>query len=167
MTYRTKIYVAFDGDTDIHYYYLMKAWTSNEKFEFEINDAHDLNYSRDSSQVDSIKYQLRLRLHSSKVFILLVGENTKYLRKFVPWEIEYALGQDLPIIVVNLNGKRDRDIDRCPVALRDELAVHVSFNHKIIQHAIDYWPDEFNRLKKEHEKSARYYNDLIYRNYGL
>lgn len=167
MAYRTKIYVAFDGDTDIHYYYLMKAWTNNEKFEFEINDAHDINYSRDTSQEISIKNQLRTRLHNSKVFILLVGENTKYLRKFVPWEIEYALKNNMPIVVVNLNGRRDRDNDRCPAVLRDELVVHLSFNHKIIQHAIDRWPDEFLKLKQNNEKSARYYNDETYKRYGL
>ena len=167
MAYRTKIYVAFDGDTDIHYYYLMKAWTNNEKFEFEINDAHDINYSRDTSQEVSIKNQLRERLHSSIVFILLVGENTKYLRKFVPWEIDYASRNNMPIIVVNLNGKRDRDNDRCPAVLRDELVVHLSFNHKIIQHAIENWPNEFLKIKQNNEKSARYYNDETYKRYGL
>ena len=80
MSYRSKIYVAFDGDTDIHYYFLMKAWTNNEKFDFEINDAHDINFSRDTSLEQSIKNQLRIRLNNSKVFILLIGENTKYLR---------------------------------------------------------------------------------------
>lgn len=29
MTYSNKSYVAFDGDKDIHYYYLMKAWKSD------------------------------------------------------------------------------------------------------------------------------------------
>jgi hypothetical protein len=167
MPNRTKIYVAFDGDTDIHYYFLMKAWTNNQKFDFEINDAHDINYSRDTSQEESIKSQLRIRLHSSKVFILLVGENTKYLRKFVPWEIDYALKNNMPVILVNLNGKRDRDSNRCPLSLRDTLAVHVSFNHKIIQHAIENWPTEFERLKRTGEKAARYYSDEIYKRYGL
>jgi hypothetical protein len=167
MPYRTKIYVAFDGDTDIHYYYLMKAWTKNEKFDFEINDAHDINYSRDTSLAQSIKNQLRVRLQNSRVFILLVGENTKYLRKFVPWEIEYALKNAMPIIVVNLNGRRDRDNDRCPLLLRDALAVHVSFNHRIIQYAIDNWPGRFGDLLKKNEISARYYTDETYRKYGL
>lgn len=167
MAYRTKIYIAFDGDTDIHYYYLMKAWTNNEKFDFEINDAHDINYSRDTSLEQSIKAQLRIRLQSSKVFIILIGENTKYLRKFVPWEIDYALRNNMPIIAVNLNGKRDRDNFRCPNALRDELVVHVSFNHKILQHAIDYWPSQYEKLKQNNEKSARHYNDEIYTRYGL
>ena len=46
------------------------------------------------------------RLKNTKIFVLLVGEKTKYLYKYVKWEIEQALSLNLPIIVVNLNGKR-------------------------------------------------------------
>ena len=167
MAYRTRIYVAFDGDSDIHYYYLMKAWTKNEKFDFEINDAHEINYARDSSQEEGIKAKLRERLHSSKVLILLVGEKTKYLHRFVRWELEYAIKYELPIIAVNINGKRERDIDRCPALIRDELVVHVSFNHKIIQHAIDHWPDEYKKLKANKESGGRYYATAIYQRYSI
>lgn len=164
---KDKIYVAFDGDTDIHYYYLLKAWTNNDNFDFEIKDAHDLNYARDTSMEESIKAQLRIRLQNSKALILLIGEKTKYLYKFVRWELEYALKNQLPIIAVNLNGRRDRDIDRCPALIRDELVVHVSFNHKIIKYALDNWVIEYQRLKNSGEKTARYYQDSIYKSYGL
>ncbi len=167
MSTRTKIYVAFDGDTDIHYYYLMKAWGKNENFDFELEDAHEINYSNDSSQVESIKKQLKIRLDRSKIFILLVGENTKYLRKFVPWEIEYAIKNDLPIIIVNLNGQRQRDDSRCPTSLRNELAIHLSFNHKIIKHALDFWPNRHKILRAQKDITARHYNDETYLQYGL
>mgnify|MGYP000606112784 CR=1 FL=1 len=42
---------------------------------------------------------------NSKVFVLLIGESTKNLTKFVKWEIELAIKKELPIICVNLNGK--------------------------------------------------------------
>ena len=29
MSYRNKTYVAFDGDNDIKYYWLMRAWKKN------------------------------------------------------------------------------------------------------------------------------------------
>jgi hypothetical protein len=164
---RDKIYTVFDGDTDIHYFYLMKAWTNNENFNFEIKDAHDLNYAKDTSQEESIKNQLRIRLQNSKAIILLVGEKTKYLHKFVRWELEYALRNKLPIIAVNLNNLRNRDMDRCPAIIRDELIVHVSFNHKIIKYALDYWPDLYNRLSKSGESGARYYPDSVYKELSL
>jgi hypothetical protein len=164
---RNKIYAVFDGDSDIHYFYLMKAWTNNENFNFEIKDAHDLNYAKDTSLEENIKVQLRARLQNSKAMILLVGEKTKYLYKFVRWELEYALKNNLPIIAVNINGKRDRDIDRCPAIIRDELVMHVSFNYKIIQYALDNWPTSYNKLKNSGEKGGRYYPDEIYAKNGL
>ena len=164
---KDKIYTVFDGDSDIHYFYLMKAWTNNEGFDFEIKDAHDLNYAKDTSLEESIKAQLRARFQNSKAIILLIGEKTKYLYKFVRWELEYAMKNNLPIIAVNLNGKRDRDIDRCPALIRDELVVHVSFNHKIIKYALDNWPASFERLKANNETGARYYPDDIYKKNGL
>lgn len=164
---RDRIYTVFDGDSDIHYFYLMKAWTNNDNFDFEIKDAHDLNYAKDTSLEESIKAQLRTRLQGSKAMILLVGEKTKYLYKFVRWELEYALNNNLPIIAVNINGKRDRDIDRCPAIIRDELVVHVSFNHKIIKYALDNWPASYQRLKASGEKNARYYPDNIYKSLSL
>ena len=48
MPYRNKVYVAFDGDRDIHYYRLMKAWKQNDYTDFNFYDAHDLKQSRDS-----------------------------------------------------------------------------------------------------------------------
>ena len=73
-----------------------------------------MNTARDSSQEESIKAQLAERMRNSKVFVLLVGEHTRYLTKFVIWEIDQAISRNLPIIVVNLNGKRSMDDERCP-----------------------------------------------------
>ena len=106
MSYKNKTYVAFDGDTDIAYYRIMQAWKSNDDIDFNFYDAHDINSARDTSAEESIKSQLRIRMANAKQMILLVGENTKYLKKFVPWEIELARKKDIPIIVVNLNNKK-------------------------------------------------------------
>lgn len=164
---KDRIYTVFDGDSDIHYFYLLKAWTSNDNFDFEIKDAHDLNYAKDTSLEESIKAQLRARLQNSKAMLLLVGEKTKYLYKFVRWELEYALKNNLPIIAVNINGKRDRDIDRCPAIIRDELVVHVSFNNKIIKYALDHWPSSYQKLKGAGEMGGRYYPDDVYKKLSL
>ena len=39
MAYRNKVYVCFDGDTDIKYYNLMKAWKQNDNTNFNFYDA--------------------------------------------------------------------------------------------------------------------------------
>jgi hypothetical protein len=166
MAYRNKSYICFDGDTDMNYYRMMTAWHSNEKFSFEFNNAHDLNTARDSSQEESIKRQLRERFANSKELIVLIGEKTKLLRKFVQWEMEVAVRLGLPIIAVNLNGSRSRD-DRCPPAIRDELAVYVPFGVKIIEYAMQNWPAMHADYVKQSKSGAYHFNDSVYASLGI
>lgn len=161
MPYRNKTYIAFDGDTDMHYYRLMTAWKAHDGFSMNFHDAHDLNTARDSSQEESIKRQLRERFANSKLLIVLIGEKTRYLTKFVKWEMEVALRLDLPIVGVNLNGSRKKD-DRCPTTIRDELVVYTSFGHDIIEYAMDHWPDGHKSHRAKGETGAHHYTDKIY-----
>lgn len=162
MTYANKTYVAFDADNDIHYYYLMRAWKKNDHTSFNFYDAHDLNNLRPFSSEDTIKRRLAERLRNTKVFILLLGEHTKNLYKFVRWEIEQAIKMELPIIVVNLNRKKSMDSNLCPAILRDYLAIHISYNEKIIEYAIQDREKSFYELKKEGNIWAYYYKEGVY-----
>lgn len=163
---RNKTYIAFDGDKDIQYYRLMTAWKANDGFSLNFDNAHDLNTARDSSQEESIKRQLRDRFASSKLLIILIGENTRYLTKFVKWELEVALKLGIPIVGVNLNGSRKID-DRCPPTIKNELVIYIPFKHNIIEYALDYWPSEFYRLKNQGKSGDYYYNQHIYESLGL
>ena len=167
MPYRNKTFVSFDGDTDMPYYRLMQAWKQNDGIGFNFYDAHDLNTARDTSQEASIKAQLAERMRNTKVFVLLVGERTRYLQKFVRWEIEQAIKRDLPIIAVNLNGRRSMDQDRCPPVLRSELAIHVSFNAAIMQYALDHWPHSHVEYRRAGKTGPYYYKTGVYTGLGL
>ncbi len=44
--YKNRTYIAFDGDSDIRYYWFMKAWKHNTRdffIDFNFYDAHDTN----------------------------------------------------------------------------------------------------------------------------
>jgi hypothetical protein len=166
MAYRNKTYVCFDGDEDIRYYRLMQAWTENDAFTFNFYNAHDLNTARDSSQVESIKRQLRERFANSKDFVVLIGQKTKLLRKFVQWEMEVALNLGLPIVGVNLNGSKQKD-DLCPPAIREELAVFVPFGAKIMEYAMNNWPESHRKYSAEGSKASYNYTDQLYKSLGL
>lgn len=160
-------YACFDGDNDILYYRLMTAWHENEKFDFTFVNAHNITQARDTSTEESIKRSLRTRLNASDILVVLVGEKTKNLYKFVRWEIEVAIEKGMPIIAVNINKKKSRDDDRCPAILRDALAIHVPFGHKIVDYAIKNWPVRHAELKKSGETGFRYYVDSVYSSLGL
>lgn len=166
MSYRNKTYVIFDGDNDMWAYAYMKGWKENKKIDFNFHDAHDIKPLSDRASEETVKERLRERFSSAKQAIVLIGENTKNLYHFVRWEIEVALKLDLPIIAVNLNDKRRYDPYRCPPILRDKYVVHVSFNMKIIRHALDNFPDEYTR-RDPSNSGSRYYNDDVYRKLGL
>lgn len=65
MPYRNKVFVSFDGDTDIHYYRLMRAWKQSDHTDFNFYDAHDLTQARDTSSDETIKRSLSSRISGS------------------------------------------------------------------------------------------------------
>lgn len=166
MSYRNKTYVIFDGDNDIWAYAYMKGWKVNENIDFNFYDAHDIKPLTDRASEETVKSRLRERFSSAKQVIVLIGEHTKNLYRFVRWELEFALKLDLPIIAVNLNNKREFDSDFCPPILREKYVVHVPFKMKIIKYALDNFPEEYHKRKID-DVGNRYYRDEIYKNLGL
>lgn len=163
-------YVIFDGDNDKWAYGYMKGWKQNENVDFDFIDAHDLDTMTGRAQDEQyVKSHLKKRMNNSSAVVVLVGEKTKNLHKYVRWEIELALELGLPIIVANLNNKTHRDIDYCPPIIRDSCAIHVPFKAKAIKRALDNWPANFRRLSYEQKaKGARYYDDAAwYQSMGL
>lgn len=163
MAYRNKTYIAFDGDNDMQYYRVMTAWASNRFIDFDFYDAHELNYSHDWAQTESIKRQLHERLENSKLFILLIGNSTQRLTRFVEYEVETAMRMKLPIICVNLNGNRQKD-SLSPNWFGEYPRVYVSFKEKIIKHAMNNWPTDRNCL---YGRGSYYYNDNVYSSLGI
>lgn len=166
MSYRNKTYVIFDGDNDMWAYAYMKGWNQSEHIEFDFYDAHDLCRLTDRASEQTVRDRLRQRLSNSKQAIVLIGESTRYLYKFVRWEIEIALDLDFPIVGVNLNGSRKYDAELCPPILRDQYVVHVPFKAKIIQYALDNFPAEYAK-RDTNAGGNRQYNDSVYTRLGL
>ena len=169
MGYKDPSYVIFDGDNDKWAYAFMKGWKANDRVDFDFRDAHDLDSMTGRAQNEEyVKSRLRERLNNSKAAIVLVGDSTKNLYKYVRWEIDLAKQLNLPIIAVNLNGKRVQDDANCPAILRDACVVHVSFNMAIIRHALDQWPSEFRGLSLENKSAGgRHYGADTYARLGL
>jgi DNA-binding protein Fis len=156
MSYRNKTYIAFDADSDIHYYRLMTAWKSNNHIDFNFHNAHDLNNLRTTASEDQIKRKLRERLKETKQMIVLVGESTKNLYEFVRWEIESAIILDIPIIAVNLDKSNSEGVRTPPILMNSAYFVSVPFELIKIKHALDNFPAEYHKNKRQ-APSARHY----------
>lgn len=161
MVYKNKVYVTFDADSDIQYFYLMKAWKENESIDFTFNDAHQIHAQGSPQAEEYVKRILRERLDNTKCMVVLVGERTRYMYKYVLWELEQAIARDLPIIVVNINNCRRLDVNLCPPIIRNKMVLHIPFKAKIIKHAIDIWPDYYHDHKHEGHQDM-YFEDSVY-----
>lgn len=160
-------YIIFDGDKDKWAYAYMMGWNANERMDFKFFNAHDLDNMTSRAQgEDYVKRNLRARMQKSAAAIVLIGESTKNLYRFVRWELELALSLNIPIIAANLNESRMQD-DLCPPIIRDGFVVHVPFKMRAIRFALDNWPGEYRRTALVNRSGPRYYTDDKYRAMGL
>ncbi|MYN37998.1 molecular chaperone Tir [Duganella sp. FT109W] len=167
MGYRNKTYVAFASE-DIRHYRMMEAWKANEHIDFDFFDAHDLFVSRDTSKPETIKKNLRERLKSAKQVVFLGSKDGKKKGgdsvSFLAHEIEVIIEFNLPVVVVNLD--QDRTVEKKyipdPLLSADYYMVSVSYQPKIIMHALDNYAVTFASSDKKgpHQYPAKVYSDL-------
>jgi hypothetical protein len=144
----------------------MKDWKENDDIDFNFYDAHDIRPLTDCAPEEIGRECLSERMSSAKQVIVLVGEHTKNLYKFVLWEIDLAMKKDLPVIVANINGRRDHDPKLCPPILQNHYAVHLAFKKSIIKYALNNFPDEYEKRDRSVNGTHHYIGD-IYSNLGL
>ena len=169
MSYRNKTYVAFASE-DIKYYRLMTAWCENDKFAFDFHDAHDINEALDTSQPETIRRRLRERLANTKQVIVLGSAQCKTKAakssSFFYYEIETISKLNLPVVIANLDGDRKVDKNFIPQRFLDDdyLTLSVSFQVKIIQHALDEWVPGW---AKSTNMGPYQYNPSVYKDLGM
>ena len=122
MPYRTKTYIAADWENDKNAVDILNYWNKNIYRRLSFGDAHELSKClSDSTNNCNIKKNCSQNLDYSKHFVLIVGNKTKTLRagycmycksynycsniyktnkSFVEFECDYAIRNNLPIIVL-------------------------------------------------------------------
>ena len=139
----------------------MKGWKANKKIDFNFHDAHDINLLTNNARIpEYVKRKLKERFRSAKQIVVLIGDETKNLYRYVRWELEVAQDFGLPIIAVNLTEMRSQDTDRVPPIIRDEYVVHVPFKLAIIKYVLDNFSSEYKRRKPE-DSEPRFYPECL------
>ncbi|WP_430593284.1 TIR domain-containing protein [Humidisolicoccus flavus] len=169
MSYRNKTYVAFASE-DIKSYRLMEAWRDNKHINFNFYDAHDLHISRDTSQPETIRRNLRERIKSAKQVVLLGSTLAKSKgsdgTSFLAHEVKVVMEFNLPVVVANLDGDRaiDKNFIPAPLLSVDYYTLSVSFQPAIIKLALDNYVPAF---AKSDNRGPHYYKSNIYQELGL
>ncbi|MDP9078857.1 MAG: TIR domain-containing protein [Bacteroidota bacterium] len=165
MSYKDTTYVIFDADNDRWAYSYMRGWRSRDHIDFDFDDAHDIFPLTYRAQDELyIKGRLLARLQQARQVLVLVGESTRYLYKYVRWEIDTALLLNLPVIVVNLNNSLDVDEELLPPILRGRDILHIPFKMAAIRHALDDFPPFFRRTS---ENGPWVYDKATYRRLNI
>ncbi|KAA9345760.1 TIR domain-containing protein [Adhaeribacter soli] len=168
MSYKDKTYIIFDGDKDKWAYARMKGWKALEHIDFNFEDAHsEYTLTSNANNEYYIKGKLKKRFANACQVVVLIGESTKNLYKYVRWEIEVAQDLGLPIIAVNLDGSKLQNNKTCPPIIRDTYTVHIPFKMKIIKYALDNFPKEFKGKKSNSSNGGRIYPESVYQSLGL
>lgn len=144
MVYRTRTYIAADWTSDINAVEQLKKWNGSEHWGLSFLDAHELSECRsDDTNNCNIKKNCSQNLNHSKFFVLIIGKETKSIRggycmyckefntckyiykankSFVEYECDYAVRNDLPIIVLYNSTKVDKR--KCIDSVVDIAKVH-------------------------------------------
>jgi hypothetical protein len=153
-----KIYVSVTGPECAKYHHLVVNLKPEDKRDFEFIDGFTIKHD---AEEHGVKQQIRTRLESAKVFLILICDQKNNADKLNLWETEVALELDVPIVGINLNGSRRQDA-LCPSRMRDQLAVYVSFEPKIIIAAIGSWPLIHGIYRRDHKSGPCYFADSTY-----
>lgn len=146
-----RTFIGFSS-TDIRYYRLMQAWKQHEHSDFNFTDCQ-LPDAVDSSDEAYVKRRLRERISMAGTYALLIGDDTKYQRKFVPWEAEVAIEKGCTLIGINLGGSR-QITERCPSVLKNVGAIFVPFSPAIVAYALEHYGG--NKTQDWHYKQEIY-----------
>ena len=169
MSYRNKTYVAFASE-NIHLYRLMEAWRENDNIDFDFIDAHDLFISRDTSQPETIKRNLRERMKNAKQVVLIGSPEAKKKgsdgSSFLAHEVKVLMEFNLPVVVANYDGDRtvDRNFIPSPLLNAEYYTMSASLQPAIIKYALDDYASGFAASTN---KSPYYYKASVYSSLGI
>lgn len=163
---KKKVFVCYNHEKDKAYFDMLESWCCEEKINFIYQNVIQDALNSPQVLVARMKNTIE-KMRNINAFIILVSENTKNLNNSMLIEVNTALNLDIPVIAVNVNGLRYIDGNNCPFILRDKHVLHISFNSKIIEKAIEAWPIYYNNHKEDEEKGPRYFKDTVYAELGI
>lgn len=166
MAYKEKVYVAFDGASDLTFYKKMKEFKNTDGIPFELISGLDLKSKFEKIPDEQLKLELQHRMNEAKVAVVFISPTTKSMRKFIRWQVDYLITNNFPIICMNLNRIRSVDFDLLSALFKkNAISLHIPFDEKVLALALEHWPASHHDLfMKEKKGTYRFPND-VYQQY--
>jgi hypothetical protein len=159
------VFVIFDAP-DQGAYAIMRAWYDAGDLTYPLTDARDLDLGRNNVPAAAME-TLAERIKDARAVVLLVGDGVADPPREIQWQLDLVKEHDVPMVCINLNNRRKHDHKRLPRTVLRLCALHVSPHAKIVQLALDKWPEEYRTMGPDELKTQRAYGDAVYRRFYL
>ncbi len=163
MAFSGKIYVAFDAAKDTNEYEKFVQFKQSDSTPYNFYDGSMFLKELDKTPDDVLKEKMQKNMDAADIVVILLSKTVKSMRRFVKWQVEYAIHQAKPIIAINPNRIRSVDYDVCPTILKSSLSLHIPYNERVFELAVMNWPSsdkEHRKNEKELKKTYKYANSV-------
>jgi len=119
------IAVLFDEENQQQEIALLKAWQSDHQFTYSpyaIKDDHS--------------YSKPLNVEESDLFIILIGESSRFLSAQFIDDLKLIINSSKTILCLNMNGFIGLNEEDCPRALWDCGALHMPFDEENLRYSL-------------------------------
>ena len=135
-----KVFVSFDYDNDRNYYYLLKGWDANKRFEFSFSDYTSKEIKSDNIIV--VKQKLSQKINQADITLVIIGKHSNDLhedskligyRNWQNYEIAKSVEHGNKLVAVKI----DRSYDSPEELLGQGASFAMSFTEQSITKALE------------------------------
>jgi len=153
------VFVSYCTTAHPHHYMLLKTWLKCEHTDYSISGTCHAPEAVLQNVQQPLLDWLYGQMSEAKLCIILVGKG-----KSSPiLEDEKVVAQylNIPCMVVDTDIWNQGKEDSQYYGLSDQLALHIPFRHKVVTHALKYWPTEYLQYKQQGMNKPHFYSPLI------
>lgn len=163
MSYKGKIYVAFDALNDMKAYKALKQFKQTDGSLFDFYDGANFAKLLDVEQDDTLKAKIQKNIDDADVVLVVLSKTLKSMRRFSKWQVEYALSSEKPVIVMNNSPIRGIDNDIAPTILKNHLCLYIPNEEQALELACMNWPKSNKEHLENGDKSPYRYDYDVYK----
>lgn len=163
MSYKGKIYVAFDALNDTKAYNQLKDFRQSDGSIYDFYDG--ARYAKDLDKIsdENLKALIQQNMEDADIILILLSKTLKSMRRFSKWQIEYAISKNKPIIVLNNSPLRGLDYDITPTPLKNHLCLYVPYDTQALELACMNWPRSNKEHHNNNDKNPYRYDSEVYK----
>lgn len=157
-----KIYVIFDGVANSKAYDELKKFKQADGEKFDFYDGIEYLKELDKTNDDELKAKIQENMNQADCVLVLLSKNVKSMRRFIKWQIEYAVNQEKVLFSMNCNRIRSIDYDVTPTILKNKLSLYLPFDASALELGLMNWPKSFKEHLKQGEVKPYRYDKSVY-----